>query len=323
MAAQTPSAFFIHSRDFEPAYLQLYRSGELQRRAQEAVASLSNCRACPRDCRADRLADKTAACKTGRYARVSSYFPHGGEEDCLRGWCGSGTIFFSWCNLRCQFCQNHDISQIGHGEETRPERLAEMMLELQALGCHNINFVTPEHVVPQILEALPIAIEGGLRLPIVYNTSAYDAPESLRHMDGVVDIYMPDFKIWDGRLALKYLLAKDYPEAARRAIKEMHRQVGELKMDEHGLAKRGVLLRHLVMPGGIAGTPAIMKFLAREVSPHTYVNIMAQYYPAGKVTAEKFGEINRRITRQEYAGAVAAAQEAGLHRFDERRLIRV
>ncbi|MBF8283769.1 MAG: hypothetical protein HW378_2684, partial [Anaerolineales bacterium] len=283
----------------------------------------SACRVCPRDCRADRLADKTAACKTGRYARVSSCFPHGGEEDCLRGWRGSGTIFFSMCNLRCVFCQNYDISQAGRGDETQPERLAEMMLELQALGCHNINFVTPEHVVPQILEALPAAVEGGLRLPIVYNTSAYDSLESLHHMDGVVDIYMPDFKIWDGRLALKYLLAKDYPEAARRAIKEMHRQVGELKMDEHGLARRGVLVRHLVMPGGVAGTRDIMRFLAREVSPHTYVNMMAQYYPAGRVTPEKFGEINRRITRQEITSAVAAAQEAGLYRFDERRLMRI
>jgi putative pyruvate formate lyase activating enzyme len=266
----------------------------------------------------DRLANKIAACKTGRYARVSSYFEHFGEEDCLRGWNGSGTIFFSWCNLRCQFCQNFDISQIGHGAETRPERLAHMMLELQAAGCHNINFVTPEHVVPQILEALAFAVEGGLRLPIVYNTSAYDSLESLHQMDGVVDVYMPDFKVWDSRMALKYLLAKDYPEAARRAIKEMHRQVGELKMDERGLAKRGVLVRHLVMPGAVAGTREIMRFLAREVSPHTYVNVMAQYYPAGKVSNEKYPEINRPITSQEYASALSAARDAGLHRFDER-----
>jgi putative pyruvate formate lyase activating enzyme len=196
-----------------------------------------------------------------------------------------------------------------------------MMLELQALGCHNINFVTPEHVVPQILEALVIAVERGLCLPIVYNTSAYDSLESLRYMDGVVDIYMPDFKIWDERTALKYLLAKDYPEAARRTIKEMHRQVGELKFDELGLAKRGVLVRHLVMPGGIAGATEIMEFLAREVSPHTYVNLMAQYYPAGRVTAEKFAEINRRITRPELAEAFAVAREAGLYRFDERRTL--
>ena len=315
---QIQSDYFLSSKDFEPAYLRLHRSGELKERANKAVKGLGSCYVCPRDCGVDRLADKTAACKTGRYARVGSYFAHFGEEDCLRGWNGSGTIFFSWCNLRCQFCQNYDISHIGHGGETRPERLAEMMLELQDVGCHNINFVTPEHVVPQILEALPRAVEGGLRLPIVYNTSAYDSMDSLRQMDGVVDIYMPDFKIWDSRTALKYLLAKDYPEAARRAIKEMHRQVGELKVDEHGLAKRGVLVRHLVMPGGIGGTREIMEFLAREVSPHTYVNIMTQYYPAGKVSPEKYPEINRGITKQEYVNAIAAAQEAGLYRLDER-----
>ncbi len=317
---RTRSNFFLSAQGFEPAYLRLYRSGELERRARDAIGSLASCRVCPRDCRVDRLANKTAVCKTGRYARVSSYFPHLGEEDCLRGWNGSGTIFFSWCNLRCQFCQNYDISQLGHGEETGPERLAEMMLELQAAGSHNINFVTPEHVVPQILEALVLAVEGGLRLPIVYNTSAYDSLESLRLLDGVVDIYMPDFKIWDSRLALRYLLAKDYPEAARRAIREMHRQVGELKIDEHGLAKRGVLLRHLVMPGGVAGTREVMRFLAREVSPHTYVNIMSQYYPAGKVSAEKYPEINRGITRREFGEACTAARETGLYRLDERRV---
>lgn len=321
MEVQARSNFLLSSKDFEPAYLRLYRTGELQRRARQAIATLASCRVCPRDCRVDRLADKTAVCKTGRYARVSSYFAHFGEEDCLRGWRGSGTIFLSWCNLRCQFCQNFDISHHGHGEETRPERLAEMMLELQTMGCHNINFVTPEHVVPQILEALVLAVEGGLRLPLVYNTSSYDSMESLRQMDGVMDIYMPDFKIWDSRMALKYLLAKDYPEAARRAIKEMHRQVGELKLDENGLAKRGVLVRHLVMPGAVAGTREIMKFLAREVSPHTYVNVMAQYYPAGKVSREKYAEINRGITAQEYADAIVAARKAGLYRFDERRTL--
>jgi putative pyruvate formate lyase activating enzyme len=319
MKVSTQSKFFLSAQDFEPAYLGLYRTGELHERARQAIESLASCYVCPRNCGVDRLANKTAACKTGRYARVGSYFPHFGEEDCLRGWNGSGTIFFSWCNLRCQFCQNFNISHVGHGEEAGPKRLAAIMLELQEIGCHNINFVTPEHVVPQILEALPLAIERGLRLPIVYNTSSYDSMESLRLMDGVVDIYMPDFKVWDSRIALKYLLAKDYPEAARRVIKEMHRQVGELKVDEHGLAKRGVLVRHLVMPGGIGGTREIMEFLAREVSPHTYINIMAQYYPAGKVSKEKFPEINRDITRQEYVDALAAAQEAGLYRFDERR----
>ncbi|MFQ5616003.1 MAG: radical SAM protein [Anaerolineales bacterium] len=314
----------IPAKDFEPAYVALYRSGELRRRVEEAVAGLESCRVCPRDCKVDRLASKTAACHTGRYAQVSSYFPHLGEEDCLRGWRGSGTIFFTMCNLRCQFCQNWDISQENKGMEALPLRLAQMMLELQAIGCHNINFVTPEHVVPQVLEALLIAVEGGLRLPIVYNTSAYDSIESLRQLDRVVDIYMPDFKIWDPRNALRYLLAKDYPEVARQALKEMHCQVGALRFDERGLAKRGVLVRHLVMPGDVAGTTEILRFLAEELSPDVYVNVMAQYHPAGRVTMKRFAgryaAINRRITSSEYHAAVQTAQELGL-RLDERSRI--
>ena len=316
---KTDRALTLDSGDFEAAYVALYRSGELRARAGAAVDGLKDCHVCPRDCGVDRLAGKQATCKTGRYAIVSSYFPHMGEEDPLRGWRGSGTIFFSMCNLRCVFCQNFDISQIRSGAETSPERLARMMLELQQMGCHNINFVTPEHVVPQFLEALVPAVERGLRLPIVYNTSAYDSLESLRLLDGVVDIYMPDFKIWDERLSLRYLKAKDYPAAARAALKEMHRQVGVLKMDERGLAKRGVLVRHLVMPGDVAGTASIMRFLAEELSPDTYVNIMAQYHPAGKVTGDKYPEIGRRPTGRELDKAYAAARAAGLWRFDERR----
>jgi putative pyruvate formate lyase activating enzyme len=309
----------LDSRTFEAAYMALYRSGELQARAEAAVAGLAHCNACPRECGVDRLANKTATCKTGRYAIVSSYFPHMGEEDPLRGWRGSGTIFFSMCNLRCVFCQNFDISQVRSGAESSPERLASMMLELQHLGCHNINFVTPEHVVPQVLEALVVAAGAGLRLPIVYNTSAYDALESLRWLDGVVDIYMPDFKMWDERLSLRYLKARDYPAAARAALKEMHRQVGVLKLDEQGLARRGVLVRHLVMPGDVAGTAAIMRFLAEELSPDTYVNIMAQYHPAGKVRGDRYPEINRRPTGQEMDQGYASARAAGLWRFDRRR----
>ncbi len=311
--------FFISSRDFEPAYMGLYRSGELARRARVAIELLADCRSCPRDCGANRLEDETAVCKIGRYALVSSHFPHMGEEDPLRGWKGSGTIFFAMCNLRCVFCQNYDISQIRSGIETPPEKLASMMLAMQDAGCHNLNFVTPEHVVPQILEALPLAIEGGLRLPIVYNTSAYDALESLRLMDGIVDIYMPDFKMWDPRLSLRYLKAKDYPEMARLALREMHRQVGTLKMDENGLARRGVLVRHLVMPGGVAGTAEIMRFLAQALSPDTYINIMDQYYPSAKVSVSKYGEINRRITGEELEQPFDAARQAGLWRFDKRR----
>jgi len=308
--------------EFEPAYLQLHCAGELARRVEWAVASLKNCLVCPRDCGVDRLADKFAVCKTGRYAIVGSYFAHFGEEDCLRGWRGSGTIFFSGCNLRCVFCQNYDISWEIRGQAAPPERLAEMMLELQAQGCHNINFVTPEHVVPQILEALPHAIEGGLRLPLVYNTSAYDSMESLRLLDGVVDIYMPDFKWWDRELARVYSKAPNYPEVARRTIKEMYRQVGDLELDERGLARRGLLLRHLVMPGSIAGTREICEWIARELSPETYVNLMPQYYPAGKVGPNLYAEINRGIETREYAEALECAHAAGLRRLDAREAAR-
>src|SRR5574337_180662 len=307
---------FRAAEPFEPAYLKSFESGELQRKVEAAVASLQKCRVCPWNCEIDRLADQKKVCRTGRYAMVGSYFPHHGEESCLWGWSGSGAIFFAWCNLRCVFCQNFDLSQQGVGREVRPDELARMMRTLQAKGCHNINLVTREHVVPQIIEALPMAIRGGLRLPIVYNTSAYDSLESLRQMDGIVDIYMPDFKFWDPEMAKRYVKAKDYPEAAKAAIKEMHRQVGPLRFDRHGLAKRGVLVRHLIMPGGIAGTREIMRFLATELSPDTYVNIMAQYRPAGKVNAESYPEINRMITPREYDEATRIAYEQGLRRFD-------
>jgi putative pyruvate formate lyase activating enzyme len=311
----TSSSFFVSSTDFEPAYLPLYHSGELERRTRLAVEFLSSCEICPRNCHENRLAGRTGTCKTGRLARVSHYFPHLGEEACISGWRGSGTIFFSQCSLRCQFCQNYDISQLGNGEEIPPERLAAMMLELQAQGCHNINLVTPTHVLPQILEALLLAIAGGLRIPIVYNTSAYDPLECLQLLEGVVDIYMPDFKIWDSGLALKYLAAKDYPQVTRRAIKEMYRQVGDLRLDENGLARRGVLVRHLVMPRNVAGTREVMKFLAREISADTYLNLMDQYAPAGKVSGEKFPELNRPISELEYTDAFSYARKAGLHRF--------
>lgn len=316
----TSPQYTLKAADFEPAYLALHRRGELKRRALEALAGLADCRVCPRDCGVDRLADRTAACKTGRYAQAASCFPHFGEEDCLRGWNGSGTIFFSMCNLRCVFCQNFDISQASRGQEVNAVELAALMLDLQESGCHNINFVTPEHVVPQVLEGLVVAVEAGLRLPLVYNTSAYDSMESLRLLDGVVDIYMPDFKFWDSALSLRYLKAKDYAEAARRTIKEMHRQVGPLKFDERGLARRGVLVRHLVMPGFLDETRCILHFLAEEIGPDTYVNVMAQYYPAGKVSKEKYTEINRPVTTPEYEAAVQMARDLGL-RLDERRRV--
>ncbi len=304
---------------FEPAYLRLYESGELKDRAARAIESLHSCEVCPRNCRVDRLAEKFAVCKTGRYAVVSSHFAHFGEEDCLRGWNGSGTIFFSGCNLRCVFCQNFDISWQLRGSPAPPEKLAGMMLELQEMGCHNINFVTPEHVVPEIIEALPHAVERGLRLPIVYNTSAYDSMESLALLDGIVDIYMPDFKYWDSEMARKYSKAPDYPQVARRTIKEMFRQVGDLALDERGLAQRGLIIRHLVMPEEIAGTREVMRWVARELSVTTYVNVMAQYYPAGKVSGQEYSEINRRLRPSEYEQALEEAWRAGLKRLDPRR----
>jgi putative pyruvate formate lyase activating enzyme len=292
---------------------------ELERRAAEAFELLGErCVVCPRGCKVDRRADVAGLCAIGRHAVVASYFPHFGEEDCLRGSRGSGTIFFSGCNLRCVFCQNHDISWQVRGEVVTPERLAEMMLELQAIGCHNINWVTPEHVVPQILEAVPLAIDGGLRLPIVYNTSAYDSHDSLRLMEGIVDVYMPDFKLWSSETAKRYLKRADYPDVARESIVEMYRQVGDLVVDERGMARRGLILRHLIMPGLIEETEAILRFVAEELGQGCYVNLMAQYYVSGKVGQEgEYEEIARGIHREEYEHALALARELGL-RLDPR-----
>jgi putative pyruvate formate lyase activating enzyme len=306
---------------WEPSYLALHRSGELRARVEEALESLRSCRICPRNCEVNRLEDKYAFCKTGRYATVGSYFPHFGEEDCLRGWNGSGTIFFSHCNLRCVFCQNFEISQAARISETHPvppTRLAEMMLELQARGCHNINFVTPEHVVPQLLEGVALAVEGGLRLPIVYNTSAYDSAESLALMNGVVDIYMPDFKYWKPESAKRYLKGEDYAEVARARIAEMHRQVGELRLDDRGLAYRGLNIRHLVMPDALDETEAILRWIHDELGPDTYVNVMDQYYPAGRVNDSNYPELNRRLRTEEFLKAQRIARDAGLRRLDER-----
>jgi putative pyruvate formate lyase activating enzyme len=305
----------------EAAYLKL-GSAELHKRARAGMAGLADCRACPRDCQINRLEDKWAACKTGRHAVVSSFFPHMGEEDPLRGWNGSGTIFFSHCNLRCVFCQNYEISQAvkpGAAQPgSPPEKVAAMMLKLQKLGCHNINFVTPEHVVPQVLEATAIAADDGLTLPIVYNTSADDALESLELLDGIVDIYMPDFKYWSAERSARYLKAEDYPEAARAAITEMHRQVGPLQIDADGLAIRGLLIRHLVMPGAVDDTTAILKWIAEELGTDSYINLMNQYRPAGRVCGERYPEINRRVGADEFRAAHEAARELGLSRLDRR-----
>jgi len=301
----------------EPSYVTLARSGELERRAERARSLLGpTCRVCPRACRVDRLRDERSICHVGRRAIVASAFPHLGEEDPLRGWNGSGTIFLAGCNLRCVFCQNFDVSwQVG-GVDASAEHLAVLMLELQARRCHNINWVTPEHVVPQLLEALVLAAEGGLRLPIVYNTSAYDSLDSLELLDGVVDVYMPDFKLWTSASARRYLRRPDYPEVARRTIAEMHRQVGRLVLDERGIAVSGVLLRHLVMPGLLEETEAILRWVAAELGPDTYLNLMAQYRPAGLVHGGDYPEIARRPSREEFVHAVEMAHELGLNRLD-------
>ena len=310
--------FFTPRREFVPAYVATWEAGRLREKIDEAVEALRSCTLCPRYCEVDRLGGRFGVCKSARHARVSSHFAHFGEEDVLRGWQGSGTIFFAWCNLRCVFCQNFQTSQQGEGIEVGPEDLARLMLELQARGCHNINCVTPEHVVPQILEALPYAIERGLRLPIVYNTSAYDSLHSIRLMEGIADVYMPDFKLWNAERARRYLLAPDYPEAARQVIRAMHERVGDLRVDEDGLALRGVLVRHLVMPGLLEDTREIMRWLA-GLSPDTYVNVMDQYYPAWKAkTDEKYRDINREVDALEMQTAYAHARQAGLWRFDRR-----
>jgi putative pyruvate formate lyase activating enzyme len=299
-----------------PGYLILHRAGELRRRAERALERLASCDLCPRLCRVDRTAGELGACKAGRAAPVSSYNPHFGEESPLVGEGGSGTIFFAGCNLHCVFCQNYEISHAtDDAAEASPEQLAGIMLRLQEEGCHNINCVTPSHVAAQILEALPVAADMGLRLPLVWNSSGYDALDTLRLLDGVVDIYMPDVKFYHAEASRRFAKAPDYPERAREAVLEMHRQAGDLKIED-GVAVSGLLVRHLVMPEGAAGTREWMEFLAREVSVDTYVNVMDQYRPCGR--AAEFPELSRMITLEEHQEALQAAQDAGLTRLDDR-----
>ncbi|MFN2556313.1 MAG: radical SAM protein [Nitriliruptorales bacterium] len=311
---------FVRPRaEYVPAYVEAYAQGKLQQRAEQARDLLTPCRVCPRPCKdVDRLADKLGACRIGRYARVASAFPHFGEEDVLRGWRGSGTIFMAGCNLRCVFCQNGDISQRPVGREVPPRELAELMLDLQARGCHNINIVTPEHVVPQVLEALPLAVERGLRVPFVYNTSAYDSIDSIELLDGIVDVYMPDLKLWNPEHCHRYLGVRDYPEVASEIVSAMQAQVDDLVVDEQGLALRGVIVRHLVMPGMVDDARAITRFLA-GLSTNLYFNLMDQYRPEWKVTStDRYEEINRGITSREFHEVEAAARQAGLWRLDTR-----
>ncbi len=305
------------AEQFEAAYLKLLRSGELKRRVAEAYARLEACDLCARECGVNRRESaEGASCRTGERAIVSSVGPHFGEEDPLVGSGGSGTIFFSWCNLRCQFCQNAEISQLGYGQEVEPEDLAKMMLGLQSQGCHNINFVSPSHAVAQILAGLLIAAQAGLRLPLVYNTGGYDSLKTLALLDGVVDIYMPDMKYSDPGVASRYSRISNYPATNQAAVKEMHRQVGDLATDGQGVAQQGLLVRHLVLPDGLAGTDVIVRFLSDEISPDTYINVMAQYRPCYR--AHDLPPLDRCLTNQEYAQAVQLAQNAGL-RLDQRR----
>ncbi|WP_448335264.1 radical SAM protein [Bellilinea sp.] len=302
---------------FEPAYLHLLESGKAQQRIDEAYAHLQACDVCPLRCGVNRLEGELGVCKTGVKAQVSSFGAHLGEEEPLRGWAGSGTIFFARCNLRCVFCQNFEISQVGRGREVEPEVLAEIMLRLQEAGCHNINLVSPTHVVPQIIAAVLIAVQAGLRLPLVYNSGGYDSLEMLALLDGIVDIYMPDMKYGDDDTARRYSKVPRYVEVNQAAVREMQRQVGDLQLDEQGIARRGLLVRHLVLPNQLAGTEKVLQFLAEEISKSVYLNLMDQYHPAYQ--AGNYEELNRPITTQEYQQALAAARRWGLMRLDQRR----
>ena len=302
------------SLSYEPGYIQAYKTGILEERIDISIKSLEKCDICPRECGVNRIKGEKGFCRAGYLPRVSSFSPHFGEERPLVGRHGSGTIFMTHCNLGCVFCQNYSISHLDEGDEITFTQLSRMMTNLQALGCHNINFVSPTHFVPQILKALPEAIEQGLFVPLVYNTGGYDSVKTLEILDGVFDIYMPDFKYADNRIAETCSRAPDYPEKAKLSIKEMHRQVGDLKLDNRNIAVKGLLIRHLVLPSNLAGTREIMRFLGSEISQKSYVNIMAQYYPCGDIPPGS--PLYRRITHEEYNQAIRIAKEEGITRLD-------
>jgi len=295
-----------------PTYGKLYESGELKERIEQAYGILRECRLCPRECKVNRQKGEKGFCRTGTELAVSSFHAHFGEEPPISGYRGSGTIFLTHCNLRCIFCQNYPISHLGNGNQISSSTLSQMMLSLQDKGCHNINLVTPTDFTPQILSGLPGAIQGGLNIPLVYNCGGYEKIETLRLLEGIIDIYMPDIKYGGREEGAKYSSAPDYFQVAKKAIKEMHRQVGDLKLDEQGIARKGLLVRHLVLPNGLARTEKVFNFLAKEISPATYVSIMSQYFPTYR--AQEFKELNRRITGEEYKEALAIARELGLER---------
>lgn len=306
-------------QSFEAAYTKSFQDGLLAQKIEKAYALTEACHLCPRKCGINRPAGETGICKTAQNAWVSSYSPHFGEEAPLVGSHGSGTIFFTHCNLMCLFCQNFDISHQGQGQEASCEQIAAMMLALQKQGCHNINFVTPSHVVPQILSAVDIAAQNGLSVPLVYNSGGYDRVETLKLLEGVFDIYMPDFKFWGPDIAESACNAPDYPEIARRALIEMHRQVGDLCIDSDGIAQRGLLVRHLVLPHGRAGTRDVMRFIAKQVSSNTYVNIMSQYRPCGR--AVEISGLDVYPSQADFKEALKAARQGGITRLDQPRRV--
>jgi putative pyruvate formate lyase activating enzyme len=297
---------------FIPSYINLFEKGELKQRVGLLKEFLQECRLCPRQCRINRLNGELGYCGAGSRLMVSSAFPHFGEERPLVGSHGSGTIFLTHCNLRCVFCQNYDISHLGRGEPITPSEMARAMLRLQEMDCHNINFVTPTHYAPQIVESLLEAIRMGLQLPIVYNCSGYESIEVIQLLEGVIDIYMPDAKYMEEEYSKRFSNAPDYPDVLRKVLKEMHRQVGDLTINSKGIAERGLLIRHLVMPQGVASSEAILKFIAEEISVHSYVNIMDQYRP--EYRSHDYPEISRRITQKEYVEAIQFAKRFHLYR---------
>ena len=298
--------------NFTPSYLRLSKNRELDKRISLLQDFLKSCQLCPRVCQVNRLDGNLGYCGAGAELMVSSAFPHFGEEPPLVGTHGSGTIFLTHCNLRCAFCQNYDISHLGRGETLTTCDMAKAMMRLQELGCHNINFVTPTQYTPQIVASLPRAIEMGLRVPLVYNCSGYESLEVIRLLDGIVDIYMPDAKFMDSEHSKRYCNAPDYPEVLKKILKEMHHQVGDLTVNSKGIAERGLLIRHLVMPGGVSSSEVVLKFIAEELSIHSYVNIMEQYRP--EYLAENYPEIDHRITNMEHMAAIQTAKRFGLYR---------
>lgn len=290
-------------------YVNLFKTGELRQRRDAGLKFLQKCSVCPRNCSVNRLKNEKGFCQTGRHAIVSSFCPHHGEEPPISGYHGSGTIFFSHCNLSCVFCQNYEISQKGEGEEVGSEKLADMMIRLQKIGCHNINFVSPSHVIPHILEGLVIATEKGLTIPLVYNSNGYDSLEMLSLLENVIDIYMPDFKYSSDKNAQDLSGCAGYWEVSTCALQEMFRQVGPLQMTHDGVAQRGLLVRHLVLPHDLSGSYEVLKFLAEEVSQEVYLSLMAQYHPCYKAHGDK--RISRRITKNEYTRVLTWAKDFG------------